>query len=129
MGQIDDISAAIGEIRAYVHEHRYSTAQLSQKFDTLPVSFRKDLVAMEAKLTSQIHEMEESNAMKLTKELLPLQQRLSDVDTRLKLMEIERIERQGVIKFGNWVLQTPWGAWILGGIVMLGSFMAGKFIS
>lgn len=49
-GQLDHISEAIGEVRAYVHEGRHGINNLSQKVDALRVGISKDIAAVEARM-------------------------------------------------------------------------------
>lgn len=82
--QLDEISSAIGELRAYVHEHRHSSDNLSMKFDGLALDIAKRVEALELRLGMRITTLEQ------------LQQ-----------------QRAGAWKMVDWIMKSPLIAWLI----------------
>lgn len=57
--QLDEISAAIGEVRAYAHEHRHAAANLSQKFDALGLVFERRFAEFRGEVMGRVDRLQE----------------------------------------------------------------------
>lgn len=126
MTQIDDISAAIGEIRAYIHEHRHSSANLSAKFDALPILIRKGVAELELKLTQQIKELDANHAARLETETRVIKADVKAFETRVNALEAVNDRRNGAMGLADWTIKSPVFAWISAILAVLGAFFFGK---
>ena len=90
-GQLDQISEAIGEVRAYVHEGRHGINNLAQKVDALRVGIGKDIAAVEARMEVRFEAFEK----------------------RLRAIEDDGVKTETQKRTIGTILQSP----IVGGII------------
>ncbi len=83
-GQLDEISAAIGEVRAYIHENRHGVNNLSTKFDGLALDMAKRVEALELRL-----------------------------GMRITTLEQLQNQQAGAFKLIDWILKSPLLAWLI----------------
>lgn len=95
-GALDQISEAIGELRAYVHEHRHGVNNISQKIDALGVKISRDMAAVEARIEI----------------------RIDAIEVRLANLERADAKRDGATSLAKWFVQSPLFAWLTAAAVV-----------
>jgi hypothetical protein len=122
-GKLDEISSAIGEIRAYVHEGRHGINNLSQKMDGFEVSSSKRHNALKLELSNQL----EKGMDQLERGLDSVRADLAGIASRVAKLEETGHRQEGQISVGKWLLEK-WPFGVL--FVALSAFIAwanGKF--
>lgn len=106
--KLEDISYQLGQLAAYVHEHRHGVNNLSQKMDGLSIDVAKQIAALEAKMTIR---MDEGHA---------------SLSSRLAALEAERNRRDGASSVMLAVLRSPAIGWMVGGATFLWGVLTGR---
>lgn len=94
-GKLDEISERIGELGAYVHEHRHGVNNLGMKFDALSLDLAKRVEALDVKIASRIDEMNAS-----------LSRRLDSLEQRIDALESVNDKRSGALGLFEWVVRN-----------------------
>jgi len=95
---IDEISRMIGELTAYIHEHRHGVANLSMKMDGLNLDISKQMNALETKLTAR---MDAAHAQ---------------MEERIKKLEEERIRNDTTRGLLTSLVNSRATGWIVAGV-------------
>ena len=102
-GQLDEISEAIGGLRAsvdgiekYMHDREHGLNNLSQKVDALGVRIGKDIAAVEARL-----------------------------EARIQALEVAHQQTAGAKNLVVWILQSPLIGWIAAAALFFAAWMKG----
>ena len=90
--KLDEISATLGELRAYMHEHRHGVANLGMKFDGLVVDLTRRMEALDTKMTVRIDEIHRGLASDL-----------ASATARIALLEKAEAKRDGATGLFTWV--------------------------
>lgn len=114
-GKLDEISSKIGELGAYVHEHRHGVNNLSTKFDALGVDFARQFEGLRAELRGQIAEMKDT-----------LSRRLDAVEDRIDALESANDKRTGALGLIEWMVRYWPGVVAYLGLVALVLESTGK---
>lgn len=92
--QLDEISSKIGELGAYVHEHRHGVNNLSLKFDALSVDLAKRVEALDLKMAARIEEMGNT-----------ITRRLDALEERIETLETDKHKRDGAVGLVEWLMR------------------------
>jgi hypothetical protein len=106
--KLEDISYQLGQLAAYVHEHRHGVNNLSMKMDGLSIDVAKQIAALEAKMTIRIDEG--YNAL----------------STRLTALETDRNRRDGAAGMLVGILRSPAIGWLVGGATFAWGVLSGR---
>ena len=106
--QLDEISAKIGELTAYTHEHRHGVANISMKLDGLRVEIARDIAALDGKMSARIAQVEQA------------------LDQRLKALETKEIRREGAAGIVAYIVRSPVVGWVVLAAAGLWGFLTGK---
>ena len=102
--KLDEISERLGELGAYIHEHRHSANNLALKFDALGIRISKDIAAMEAKLETKLMILEQ----------------------RVRQLELDGAKDVGGKHVVTWVLQSPLITWLFAAAAVAWAWFGGK---
>lgn len=101
-GQLDQISAAIGELKGkidsidrYTHEREHGINNLAQKVEGLGIRITRDIAAVEGRIEGRIKAM----------------------DDRLAALEKVQQQQTGAKNLASWILQSPLVGWIVAGVM------------
>jgi hypothetical protein len=110
MGQLDEISQAIGGLQAtvdgiekYIHDKRHDDANVSAKIDGLSVQITKEVARMKAEIQVQLDAM----------------------DGRIAKLEAESNRDQGAKGLIAWFLQSPLIGWVVAAIMFFVAWAKG----
>lgn len=108
VGQLDEISAKIGELLAGNKESRHGIDQLTAKFDAMRVDVAKEFATLDVKLTARI---EATNAA---------------LSERIKFLEDAEMQRKGAVSVIHVILKSPALAWLVGAAITAWAVLDGK---
>lgn len=94
-GQLDEISQAIGELKAYVHEYRHGVNNIGQKIDALGTKITRDIAAVEARIETK------------------LDSHIRTTEARLTALEQARARQMGERGVMMAILKSPVVGWLV----------------
>jgi hypothetical protein len=106
--KLEDISYQLGQLAAYVHEHRHGVNNLSMKMDGLSIDVAKQIAALEAKMTIRIDEG------------------YAALSTRLSALEAEKNRRDGASSVIISIMRSPAIGWLVGGATFMWGVLTGR---
>lgn len=112
---IDDISATLGELRAYIHEHRHTANNLSQKFDALDAHVGRRIEASEVRITASIAQLKSEHSNDIAK-----------LAARLAILEATDLRRDGASNALAAVIKSPVVGWLVGAATAVWAVLTGK---
>jgi hypothetical protein len=108
VGQLDQISEAIGEIRGtvaalgrYIHEERHGVRNLTAKVDGLSTQVSRDIAAAKGEISATV-----STALER------VEARIATIDERVSALETIKDQEKGAKGILVAVLQSPVLAWV-----------------
>lgn len=134
---LDEISASIGELKAYTHEHRHGVNNVSAKIDALGHGVGRRLERVEQKLGERIDAIERKLVEQIDSTERELGNRVATVDAdvkskfdtickRIDLLEIDKIRRDGTRGMMSYLVDKWPSLTAAGGAVLMFLKMQGK---
>lgn len=112
---LDEVSRQLGELAAYIHEHRHGVNNLNMKFDALSLDLAKRVEGLDIKIAGQISELGGT-----------LSRRIEVIEDRLDDLESVNDERRGTVGTLQWLLTNAPNLLMLLGVVYLVLKATGK---
>ena len=112
-GQLDAISEAIGELRAYVHEHRHGMNNVSQQVNGLGVDIAKRIEQSKVQTAAMIDALEAKIGIRLDK-----------MEQRIDALEAAQQQTMGAKNILIWMLQSPVIGWIVAAALFFAALWA-----
>lgn len=107
-GQLDEISAAIGEIRGtvaelgrYIHEERHGTRNIAQKVEAISSQISRDIAAAKGEISATV-------AVAIER----VEARIQTIDERVGALEAIKEQERGAKTLLMWIIQSPLIGWI-----------------
>lgn len=111
LGKLDEISAAIGRVDAYVHEFRHGTNNLAQLINAGEIASEKRHLALKSDLTRQFEKGLDGLRQDMVRGMEALRADLAGIDSRVIELERVRLRQEGQMSAWAWIIDKwPFGA-------------------